>query len=86
MALSADFVPNGSDGNARYSYEQQPTAGKWALARLGEALRPLLSDDEVESCSTVAVEALFDAVFEEEYLRGMRRKLGLMTSLEGTSG
>ncbi|MCW5872891.1 MAG: YdiU family protein, partial [Candidatus Eremiobacteraeota bacterium] len=37
-----DFTPNTTDRNLRYCYGQQPRIGQWNLARLAEALLPLV--------------------------------------------
>ena len=66
------------DEGGRYAYGNQPGIAEWNLARLAEALLPLLGDGE-EQAVAVAVEAL--GGFREEYLgawsAGMRAKLGL---------
>ena len=44
-ALStADFVPNTSDEEGRYSYENQPNVGFFNLEKLLQAMKPLLED------------------------------------------
>ena len=75
------------DRAGRYGYGNQPHAARWNLARLAEALLPLL---EMEAGSKeVALEWAyedldgFDARYAEVYLNGMRRKLGFMTEREG---
>ncbi len=69
------------DEGGRYAYGNQPGIAEWNLARLAEALLPLLADDE-ERAVALAVEAL--GAFREQYLgawsAGMRAKLGLTGS------
>lgn len=45
----------------RYAYCNQPTIGKWNLARLAEALLPLVSDDDDEAIA-LAEKALLESV------------------------
>jgi uncharacterized protein YdiU (UPF0061 family) len=71
------------DTGGRYAYGNQPVVAQWNLARLAEAVLPLLDDDE-ERAVALAVEAL--ARFPDEYgaawSAGMRAKLGLPDGLE----
>jgi uncharacterized protein YdiU (UPF0061 family) len=66
------------DAGGRYAYGNQPAAAQWNLARLAEALLPLIDED-----TGAAVEAATDALggFAEHYQRcaaeGMAAKLGL---------
>jgi uncharacterized protein YdiU (UPF0061 family) len=66
------------DQGGRYAYGNQPAVAQWNLARLAEALLPLLHDDEDEAIA-LAVEALgaFPTQYGAVWLAGMRRKLGL---------
>jgi uncharacterized protein YdiU (UPF0061 family) len=68
------------DRNGRYAYGQQPHIAQWNLARLAEALLPLLHDDEATAIALAnnAVER-FEARFKHHWLAGMRAKLGLFT-------
>ena len=71
------------DHAGRYAYGNQPRIAHWNLARLAQALLPLLGDDEdaaVASAQT-AIDA-FPAHFEAAYLAGLRRKLGLHEARE----
>ncbi len=72
------------DEAGRYAYGNQPRVMMWNLARLAEALLPLLDGDEERSVA-LAQEALaaFPAQYEAAYLSGMRRKLGLATEEDG---
>jgi uncharacterized protein YdiU (UPF0061 family) len=56
---------------------------EWNLARLAEALLPLLADDE-EQAIAVAVEALgaFRPLYSAAWIRGMRAKLGLPAGVD----
>ncbi len=66
------------DEGGRYAYGNQPAVAEWDLARLAEALLPLLHDDEQQAIA-LAVEAL--GGFREQYGRawaaGLAGKLGV---------
>jgi len=66
------------DSFGRYAYGNQPRIAQWNLARLAEALLPLLAEDQ-EAAVEMATEALgeFAGRFETAYANGLRRKLGL---------
>jgi uncharacterized protein YdiU (UPF0061 family) len=66
------------DETGRYAYGNQPVVAQWNLARLAEALLPLLDDDE-EQAIPIAVEALngFSERYDTAWSTGMRAKLGL---------
>jgi serine/tyrosine/threonine adenylyltransferase len=72
------------DHGGRYAFHQQPRIGLWNLARLAEAMLPLLGEGEAEAIA--AAEAILDAYgpcFETAYRAGLRRKLGLERELAG---
>ncbi|MGH3863002.1 protein adenylyltransferase SelO [Actinokineospora sp.] len=66
------------DHAGRYAYGHQPAMAEWNLARLAEALLPLLAEDE-EQAIALAVEALgaFRRRYDDAWSAGMRAKLGL---------
>ncbi|PPQ25773.1 protein adenylyltransferase SelO [Rhodopila globiformis] len=72
------------DHAGRYAYGNQPRIAQWNLARLAETLLPLLGDGEA-----AALEAAKDSLtafaprFQDAYLAGLRRKIGLATAREG---
>ncbi|HUR56853.1 MAG TPA: YdiU family protein [Opitutaceae bacterium] len=68
------------DAHGRYAYGNQPGIAQWNLARLAETLLPLMHAEE-ESAVAMATEALgtFAQRFQQHWLAGMRRKLGLFT-------
>ena len=74
------------DRGGRYAYANQPRIAHWNLARLAEALLPLL-DEDADAASTAANDALgaFPALFMAAYQSGLRRKLGLASEQEGDS-
>ena len=66
------------DANGRYAYANQPRIAHWNLSRLAGALLPLFGEDK-DAAVAMAQAALdiFPARFEEAYISGFRRKLGL---------
>ena len=67
------------DRGGRYAFGNQAPIAQWNLARLAEALLPLMADDE-EAAVAAATERLerFPALFGAAYARVMRAKLGLL--------
>ena len=72
------------DRGGRYAYGNQPEIAHWNLARLAEALLPLIDGDQ-EKAVPAAKEALgnFPRRFHAHHTAGMRAKLGLITEEEG---
>jgi uncharacterized protein YdiU (UPF0061 family) len=70
------------DTGGRYAYGNQPPVAEWDLARLAEALLPLLSADQDQAVA-LAVEALdgFRSRYDAAWTAGMRDKLGLPSAL-----
>ena len=66
------------DHHGRYAYGNQPVVAQWNLARLAEALLPLMADS-VERAVPLATEVLqsFNERFDGHWNAGMRAKLGL---------
>ncbi|UVJ39823.1 YdiU family protein [Arthrobacter sp. CJ23] len=66
------------DESGRYAYRNQPVVAEWNLARLAEALLPLLHDDEEQGVA-LAVESLegFRRQYSAAWSAGMRTKIGL---------
>ncbi|WP_395742245.1 YdiU family protein [Prosthecobacter sp.] len=72
------------DRHGRYAYGNQPQIAQWNLARLAEALLPLLHAEEKQAIELANAEIeRFKALFEERWLAGIRAKLGLFTAEEG---
>ncbi|GAB3304679.1 YdiU family protein [Geodermatophilus aquaeductus] len=82
-AYAPDTWFSSVDEGGRYRYGNQPLAAEWNLARLAEALLPLLASDQ-ESAVALAVEALgrFRPFFDAALLAGWRAKLGLPDGLD----
>jgi uncharacterized protein YdiU (UPF0061 family) len=83
-AYAPDTTFSSIDRFGRYAYRTQPGVAQWNLARLAEAMVPLLDEDEARAVE-VANDALaaFPAAFRGEWLAGMRRKLGLAGGEDG---
>src|SRR5205823_13136609 len=80
-AYGPDTVFSSIDRAGRYAYGNQPAIGQWNLTRFAETLLPLLDSDE-DKAIAIANEALgeYPGRFEEHWLAGMRKKLGLQTA------
>jgi uncharacterized protein YdiU (UPF0061 family) len=78
-AYNPATVYSSIDTVGRYAYANQPRIAKWNLARLAEALLPLVAEDK-DTAIKVGQEAIggFAARFEAAYTAGLRRKLGLL--------
>ena len=85
-AFDPKMVFSSIDQHGRYGYDNQPMAAHWNLARLAEALLPLLEAEagSEEAALDTAQEALgtFEPQFKEARAAGLRRKLGLMEERE----
>ncbi|MCO6185686.1 YdiU family protein [Rhizobium sp. L1K21] len=75
---SARKVFSSIDRNGRYAYANQPAIGQWNLARLAEALLPLINEDQ-EAAVAAANTAItgYGEIFQDEWMTVMRAKLGL---------
>jgi uncharacterized protein YdiU (UPF0061 family) len=82
-AFDPATVYSSIDHGGRYAYGNQPLAAEWNLARLAEALLPLLHEDQ-EQAVALAVEALgaFARQYDAAWSAGMRGKLGLPAGLD----
>src|SRR4051812_47881610 len=82
-AYDPDAVFSSIDRNGRYAYSNQPPVAQWNLARLAEALLPLMVKEDDEKAADAAVEQAtalihsFPGLFQAALLRGLRAKLGL---------
>jgi serine/tyrosine/threonine adenylyltransferase len=82
-AFDPATVYSSIDHGGRYAYGNQPVVAEWNLARLAEALLPLIDDDH-ERAIELAVESLgtFRPLYNAAWSAGMRAKLGLPEGLE----
>lgn len=71
------------DTRGRYAYGNQPQMAGWNLTRFAETLLPLLHEEEGQAVK-LAEEALsqFGQLYHQNWLAGMRRKLGLFNAEE----
>jgi uncharacterized protein YdiU (UPF0061 family) len=73
-----DTVFSSIDHRGRYAFGNQPDIACWNLARLAEALLPLISDDAEQAVAMATeVVAAFPAQYREHMLREQRVKLGV---------
>ncbi len=77
-AFEPATVYSSIDHGGRYAYGNQPRVAEWNLARLAEALLPLLADDQDQAIA-LATDALdaFRPRYDAAWSAGMRAKLGL---------
>jgi uncharacterized protein YdiU (UPF0061 family) len=82
-AYHPDTVFSSIDQFGRYAYGRQPSIAQWNLARLAEALLPLIDSDEKKAVerATEAISA-FSSRYHAYWLHGMRQKLGLRVAEE----
>jgi uncharacterized protein YdiU (UPF0061 family) len=82
-AYEPEQVFSSIDQQGRYAYTNQPHAAHWNLTRLAEALLPVLTIEAgTEDAAITSIHealATFGPHFEDAYLTGIRRKLGLFT-------
>lgn len=72
------------DSGGRYAYDNQPYVARWNLARLAEALLPLIADNQQDAMTRAkAVLEGFIPRYEQYWLAGMGAKLGLAEAGEG---
>ncbi len=82
-AYDPQAVFSSIDHQGRYAYRNQPAIAQWNLARLAEALLPLMAADDSEAALEAAVGPAtavldrFPGLYQAALLRGQRRKLGL---------
>ena len=78
-AYAPGTVHSSIDRQGRYAYANQPLILGWNLARLAEALLPLLDADPAKAVD-IANDRLdrIDGIYRAEWLAVMRRKLGLL--------
>ena len=80
-AFDPGHVCNHSDEQGRYAYNKQPNVAYWNLFCLGQALLPLIGDQEL---ALAALES-YKTVFPRELQSRMQAKLGL-TDAEAGNG
>jgi uncharacterized protein YdiU (UPF0061 family) len=79
-AFDPGHICNHSDSQGRYAFNRQPQIAHWNLFCLGQALLPLIGDEEL----TLAALESYKQVFPAAYAAQMLRKLGLPEDAPGT--
>lgn len=72
-AFDPDHICNHSDTQGRYAYKRQPNIAYWNLFCLGQALLPLIGEQELALAALDSYKTVFPAELETR----MRAKLGL---------
>ena len=72
-AFDPGHICNHSDEQGRYAFNQQPNIAYWNLFCLGQALLPLIGEQELALAALESYKTVFPAAFEKL----MRAKLGL---------
>ncbi|MFW5793678.1 MAG: protein adenylyltransferase SelO [Bacteroidota bacterium] len=74
------------DSFGRYSYENQAKILKWNIAKLAEAILPLIHSDEDKAVSLATNKInQFDSIYSEKYYRMMFAKIGIKNPKAGDS-
>ena len=78
-----DTVFSSIDHMGRYAYANQGKIAQWNIARLAEALLPLIHDD-IHKAAEIAEEVIntFTDIYQDKWESMMRAKLGLFGSRE----
>ncbi|XP_062567085.1 protein adenylyltransferase SelO-like [Saccostrea cucullata] len=74
------FVPNSSDDEGRYSYEKQPDVGVFNLEKLGEAIKPVLTQQQQKQLPHILKG--YESIYKDKFMKLFRQKLGLYTDKE----
>ncbi|MBX3587500.1 MAG: YdiU family protein [Ramlibacter sp.] len=75
-------ICNHSDPGGRYAYNKQPNIAYWNLFCLGQALLPLIGEQDLALAALEPFKAAYPQAFEAR----MRAKLGLAEAREGDRG
>ncbi|RUL50764.1 protein adenylyltransferase SelO [Lysinibacillus antri] len=78
-----DTVFSSIDRHGRYAYKNQPVIGGWNLSRFAESLIPLIHEDPEQGVELAQKEiSKYMDIYDENWLAGMRSKLGLFNAEE----
>src|SRR5450830_901413 len=80
-AFNPSHVRNHSDQEGRYAFDKQPNIAYWNLFCLGQALLPLIGEQELAVAALEFYKTVFPAAFE----RLMFAKLGLLDASDSTA-
>ena len=72
-----NFVPNTSDDEGMYRYQNQPSVGHFNLIKLQEAMKSLLINGESDQLDMHKTAVVYTTAFNDAFLRLMGDKLGL---------
>lgn len=79
-----DTVFSSIDIYGRYAYSNQPAIAQWNLTRFAETLLSLLHEDKDKAYKMVEDEvSQFSSIYKENWISGMRAKLGLFNKETG---
>lgn len=80
-AYDAQTVYSSIDTQGRYAFGAQPVMARWNIARLAETLLPLIDENE-EAAVEAATASItkFAEIYVENWLSGVRAKLGLQSA------
>ena len=78
-AFNPGHICNHSDTQGRYAYNRQPNIAYWNLFCLGQALLPLIGEQELALAALEPYKAAFPKALEAAY----RTKLGLLEAQDG---
>lgn len=83
-AFDPNAVFSSIDAGGHYAYGNQPASAQWNLARLAEALLPLIApcQDEAVAVAEQLVNR-FSPIFRQAWLKGALAKMGLMEERSG---
>jgi len=74
-------VPNTSDDEGRYAFDQQPEIGRWNLEKLGSALAPVLTKKPM-----MKILKTYFATYYKHYHLLMTQKVGLLPHPSDSAG
>ena len=85
-AYDSNTVFSSIDYNGRYAYGNQPHIALWNLGRFAETLLNLIHKDLTKAKEIADIElAEFPVIFQENWMEGMRSKLGIFNKEEEDS-
>ncbi|WP_284164360.1 protein adenylyltransferase SelO [Frigidibacter sp. SD6-1] len=71
------------DSQGRYAYHNQPNIALWNLAQFASCLLPLLGEEQAAIAALTEILNQFPAIYEAEWLRLFRAKIGISGADEG---
>ncbi len=80
-AFNPDHICNHSDTEDRYAFNKQPNIAYWNLFCLGQALLPLIGEQQLAIAALQSYKTVFPAAFDKQ----MRAKLGFTEPPSGTA-